>query len=117
MRSEWLEDLLNGGCMDTQVSTSVFKIQVGGAPGGAQVMPESASEDFIDGTADKLSSVAAAVELATGAFMERLEELKFKPAECVLEFGVNVGGEAGVPFITKGTIGANFKVALKWTWK
>lgn len=103
--------------MAAEVTATVFKIQVGGTPGGAQVMPESASDDFIDGTAEKLGSVAGAVEVATGAFMERLEQLKFKPAECVLEFGVNVGGEAGVPFITKGTVGANFKVALKWTWK
>lgn len=103
--------------MTTELTATAFKIQVGGTPGGAQVMPESASDDFIDGTADKLGSVAAAVEVATGAFMERLNQLKLKPSECVLEFGVNVGGEAGVPFITKGTVGANFKVALKWTWK
>lgn len=103
--------------MTTEVTATVFKIQVGGTPGGAQVMPESASDDFIDGTADKLGSVAAAVEVATGAFMQRLNQLTVKPSECVLEFGVNVGGEAGVPFITKGTVGANFKVALKWTWK
>lgn len=97
-------------------SRSVFKIQVGGTPGGAQVSPESAADDFIDGTADKLDSVASAVETASESFLQKLSELKVRPSECTIEFGVNVGGEAGVPFITKGTLGANFKVALKWSW-
>jgi hypothetical protein len=32
-----------------------------------------------------------------------------------LEFGVEVGGEAGIPFITKGTAAANFTVSLEWS--
>ena len=102
--------------MANEQSHTVFKIQVGGTPGGAQVSPESASEDFIDGTAAKLEAVASVVEASTEPFLRKLSELKLRPSECAIEFGVNVGGEAGVPFITKGTVGANFKVSLKWNW-
>ena len=31
-----------------------------------------------------------------------------------LEFGLQLGGEAGVPFITKGTVQANVKVTVEW---
>jgi hypothetical protein len=106
---------VDGEIMNADMTRSAFQIQVGGVSG--QVAPESASSDFIDGTADKLDAVANAVEVATQSFMEKLSALKVKPSECTLEFGVNVGGEAGIPFITKGTAGANFKVALKWAWK
>lgn len=33
-----------------------------------------------------------------------------------LEFGVNVGGKAGIPFITEGTIGSNIKVTVECTF-
>jgi hypothetical protein len=33
-----------------------------------------------------------------------------------LEFGINVGGEAGIPYITKGSIGSNIKVTVECTF-
>ena len=36
------------------------------------------------------------------------------PDKVTLEFGLQLGGEAGVPFVTKGTAQANFKVAIEW---
>lgn len=90
-----------------------LKIQISGS-GGGQVSPEMSVDDFIDGTPKKLGQLADGVKHVTEAFFEKLEKLDSKPKACSIEFGVNVGGEAGVPFVTKGTVGANFKVALKW---
>jgi hypothetical protein len=39
---------------------------------------------------------------------------KAKPNEFTLEFGVTLGGEMGIPFVTKGTGEANFQVTAKW---
>ena len=30
-----------------------------------------------------------------------------------LEFGINVGGEAGIPYITKGSVGSNLKITVE----
>jgi hypothetical protein len=34
--------------------------------------------------------------------------------EVSLEFGVKVGGKAGIPFVTEGSAEANFKISIKW---
>ncbi len=39
---------------------------------------------------------------------------KTKPSELSLEFGISLGGELGVPFVTKGTGEATFTVTATW---
>jgi hypothetical protein len=39
---------------------------------------------------------------------------KMKPSELGLEFGISLGGELGVPFVTKGTGEATFTVTATW---
>ncbi len=36
------------------------------------------------------------------------------PNKILLEFGLQIGGETGVPFVTKGTAQANVKVSVEW---
>jgi Trypsin-co-occurring domain 1 len=36
------------------------------------------------------------------------------PEKVAVEFGVKLGGEAGVPMLTKATGEANFKVSVEW---
>lgn len=36
------------------------------------------------------------------------------PEEVTLEFGIEVGGKAGIPFVTEGSATANFKVSVTW---
>lgn len=36
------------------------------------------------------------------------------PSKVKLEFGLQAGGETGVPFVTKGTEQANVKVTIEW---
>jgi hypothetical protein len=57
----------------------------------------------------ELDSISAVAEVA----LEKLKALK--PGEVEIEFGVELGGEFGVPLLTKGEARANFKVTLKWS--
>ncbi len=34
-----------------------------------------------------------------------------------LKFGINVGGEAGIPYITKGTVGSNLEITVECSFK
>ena len=34
-----------------------------------------------------------------------------------LEFGVNIGGEMGIPYVTKGTVGSNLKITVECSFK
>lgn len=34
-----------------------------------------------------------------------------------LEFGINVGGEAGIPYVTKGSVGSNLKITVECSFK
>ncbi len=39
---------------------------------------------------------------------------KLQPSKVSMEFGIQAGGETGVPFVTKGTAQANIKVTIEW---
>jgi hypothetical protein len=36
------------------------------------------------------------------------------PNKVTMEFGLQAGGETGIPFVTKGTAQANVKVTIEW---
>ncbi|MEH2084454.1 MAG: CU044_2847 family protein [Nostoc sp.] len=36
------------------------------------------------------------------------------PSKVTMEFGLQAGGETGVPFVTKGSAQANVKVTIEW---
>jgi hypothetical protein len=36
------------------------------------------------------------------------------PSKVTMEFGLQAGGESGIPFVTKGTAQANVKVMIEW---
>jgi hypothetical protein len=44
----------------------------------------------------------------------RIALQKSKPKELELEFSITLAGEAGVPYVTKGTAEGTFKVTAKW---
>ena len=57
---------------------------------------------------EQLTSVAALARTALSVLQSA------SPGKVELEFGVELGGEAGIPLVTKGTAKANFKVVLTW---
>ena len=80
------------------------------------VRPEMSADKFVEGTRETLDHISAVVEESCSAFISRISALETKPTELSIEFGVNAAAEGGVPFVTKGSIGANFKISLTWSW-
>jgi hypothetical protein len=65
--------------------------------------------DRLEEAADGIRAVCVKLhEKAYGALADR------KPKKFTIEFGVTLGGEAGVPLVTKGTASATFKVTATW---
>ncbi|HMU47595.1 MAG TPA: CU044_2847 family protein [Chitinophagaceae bacterium] len=93
-----------------------FEIQVGGNP-NSSVTPQASVQDFIKGSKEQFEKITGVIELAGQAIVDKISQIASKPSECSIEFGINVGGEAGIPFVTKGTVGANFKVTITWKTK
>lgn len=61
----------------------------------------------------KLGAEFEAVARLAESALEKLK--KIAPGEVEIEFGVELGGSAGIPMITKTEGKANFKVTLKWS--
>lgn len=63
----------------------------------------------------KRLDVSAQMQTAAAMAHMALEAMKrLRPGEIELEFGIELGGELGIPMVTKGSAKANFKVTLKW---
>lgn len=92
-----------------------FYIQV--LPNQGGVTPLADVEGFVKGTKEHFRRIAEIAEQANAHLIEKLNGLANKPKTFEIEFGIDVGGEAGIPFITKGTMSANFKVKLGWEIK
>lgn len=91
----------------------LFKIQIQSVTGPVRL--EASPEKFIDATRDTLNGISQLVEESCTAFVNKIGKLADRPNEIGIEFGVDVSAEAGIPFVTKGSLGANFKISLKWT--
>lgn len=89
-----------------------FLVQVTQTRGA--VTPEANTEDFVEATEEKLRQVSELIREGCANVANNLFSIPNPPAEIGMEFGVDVGGEAGIPFVTKGTINANFKVSVTW---
>ena len=72
-------------------------------------------EDIAERT-EKLKKMMASTILGYSSIvLNAVKEANLlSPESVTLEFGVQLGGEAGVPFITKGTVQANVKVTVVW---
>ena len=95
-----------------QTPTAAVFIQV--TQNSGAVRAESATDDFIKATQEKLKEVSQLVKTSWGSMVKDISSMPGGPSEIALEFGIDVGVEGSVPFITKGSIGANFKVSITW---
>ena len=59
-----------------------------------------------------LENELKAVERIARTALDALTSLR--PGEVEIEFGIELGGELGIPLVTKGEAKANFKITLKW---
>jgi hypothetical protein len=82
--------------------------------GGGNVPRNAASFQGIARRLDIEEELAAVAAVAESV----LNSLKAaRPGAVEIEFGVELGGEMGIPLLTKGEAKANFKVTLKWSGK
>ena len=93
---------------------SQFFIQVAPEPGGA-LSPQSAADGVVVATPERLQGISQAIRDTSEALTATLEKLVRRPDELEIEFGVSIGGEAGVPFVSTGKVDANFTVTVRWS--
>jgi hypothetical protein len=84
-------------------------------PAGGTATPQSFAQTLRKLDAKDFDALTALAREIEGTIFGALKTGDHIPTKLALEFGLDVGGEAGVPFVTKGTIGANFKISLEWT--
>jgi Trypsin-co-occurring domain 1 len=102
-----------GNPMNNPDSSPAILVQVRQVGSGA--LPQSATGDLIEATQETLKAAARLMGTSLQSLVSEIMNATIPPSEVSLEFGVDVGAEGGVPFITKGSVGANFKIAVTWS--
>jgi hypothetical protein len=78
------------------------------------VTPQADLDKFVKATGENLNKIKETIRHTAKIISDTISNLPLKPKEFECEFGISLGGEAGIPFVTKGSIETNFKVTLKW---
>jgi hypothetical protein len=90
-----------------------IQVQVNAQLVGA-VTPQSGTRDFVPLTPERVERLRACIRTLGDALHATVGAMTTRPSEYEVEFGISLGAEAGLPFITKGTAATNFKVKVKW---
>jgi hypothetical protein len=86
----------------------------GDIPGGPrQAAGEIAPEKMLSKLQLAGEAAAQACKSLYGDIDKQFDRLT-RPSELAVEFGITLGGEAGIPFVAKGTAEASFKVTATW---
>lgn len=68
--------------------------------------------------AQSFKAIESTIRTYTSYTMNAFKDLANANVETVtLEFGLKVGGEAGVPYVTKGTAESNLKITVQCSFK
>jgi hypothetical protein len=69
-----------------------------------------------DGVVEKVADLRDQITSTCVAVYQSMRSASaaVKPDEVSVEFGVKLGGEAGVPFVAKGTAEASLSITLTW---
>ncbi|MDM3844072.1 MAG: CU044_2847 family protein [Aphanizomenon gracile PMC638.10] len=60
-----------------------------------------------------ISTVKGYSQMVISSVKDGLNDV-LAPTKVTMEFGLQAGGETGIPFVTKGTAQANVKVTIEW---
>ncbi|MBP0031508.1 CU044_2847 family protein [Roseofilum sp. Guam] len=66
---------------------------------------------------DLQSTIVTYTNYSLAAFKKVRESAIANVDKVTLEFGVEIGGEAGIPYITKGTAKSNLKIQVECSFK
>jgi Trypsin-co-occurring domain 1 len=99
------------------------------APDGSKIYIQYEEEDndelravgFVEDVAERTqrfrtimsSTINGYAETLIGAIQSGLAK-DLAPSKVTMEFGIQAGGETGIPFVTKGSAQANVKVTIEW---
>src|SRR5262249_25621301 len=69
------------------------------------------------GVTQRMQVIAQAISDVCDQLYGRIEDAiqKTHPNELTLEFGIKLGGKAGIPFVTEGSAEGTVKVTAKWS--
>jgi hypothetical protein len=92
-------------------SSKIYIITTRPSPDGRQ-LASSGGEDTVEMASKAVRAQFKKVSAMAGEIKEELSKLK--TSEIEVKFGVKLGGKAGIPFVTEGSVDANFEVTMKW---
>ncbi len=74
------------------------------------------ADDVVERTFDQVKKLGQAIAEVCDTVQTEIEATlkNAKPSELALEFSITLAGEAGIPFVTKGTAEGTFQVSVKW---
>jgi hypothetical protein len=103
-------DLNTNGNGGNLVPTETTRTAKGISTTSAQVAQRFAAQSF--------KAIESTVRTYTSYTMNAFKDMATANVETVtLEFGLKVGGEAGVPYVTKGTAESNLKITVQCSFK
>lgn len=72
--------------------------------------------DVVERTFDQVAKLGQAIAEVCDTVQSEIEATlrQAKPTELALDFSITLAGEAGIPFVTKGTAEGTFQVSVKW---
>ncbi|HBR00224.1 CU044_2847 family protein [Roseofilum sp. SID3] len=74
-------------------------------------------EDFEQHITDLQSTIVTYTNYSLAAFKKVRESAIANVDKVTLEFGVEIGGEMGIPYVTKGTAKSNLKIQVECSFK
>lgn len=100
------EDIEAGAIAATEETEEVTRGSLGAAKGGPVVSKEQVAKSF--------QAIQSTIQTYTRYTLNAFHEAALSEVQKVtLEFGVNVSGVGGVPYIAAGTAGCNIKITVE----
>lgn len=116
--------------MDHSLGVVVAKLMEVQGPEGSTIYIQYEDEDtdelavavgVVDDIAERTerfkSFISSTIQGYSAILLDAITSQRVKqlvPSKLAIEFGIQAGGETGVPFVTKGSAQANVKVLVEW---
>ena len=75
------------------------------------------AEDVVEKTARFKRVVSSTINGYAETLLDAIKDgvlNKLSPSKVTMEFGIQTGGEKGIPFVAKGNAQANVKITIEW---
>lgn len=100
--------------LDSPTTDGIVRFEVTGAAALEGEVEVVSPADGLRKLKSVMSDAVQTIQTVGQQITDGIEQMKSKPSELEVEFGVKVDGEVGAMIATVGS-GAHFSVKLKWT--